>query len=612
MKLWWRPIIAAVLLAVILAVPIPDSMRFFLMLVPYFLAGFDVLYAACGEILHGKLLDENFLMAVATVVAFCKGEYSEAVFVMIFYQIGERFQSVAVGKSRRSIKALLSIRAEYAHIEKNGKIETVSPEMVAVGDVFVVRPGEKVPTDGIVLSGQSTLDVAALTGESVPRAVGNGDRVQSGCINIDGILKVRAEATYDASTAAKILELVQSAAKAKAKPEAFITKFARVYTPAVVLCALVIGVIPPLFGGEFSVWIYRALSFLVVSCPCALVISVPLAYFGGIGGNAKRGILIKGASYLEALAQAETVVFDKTGTLTKGEFKVTKIHAESVSEAMLLAYATALEVHSNHPIAKSVMAAYGKEPPVATEIREVAGEGISAKVDNQQISVGNMRLMKRMAVQCKMPKEAGTAVHVAVDGQYAGYLIIEDVMKEDAKKAIDTLKKLGVRRTVLLTGDRKEVGDKVGHALGIDDVYAELMPAEKAAHLETYLEKAEGSVLYIGDGINDAPVLARADVGVAMGAFGTDAAIEAADVVLMDDKIMKLCEAIRLAKKTRRIVTVNILFAIGIKLVVLSMSAYGLADMWMAVFADVGVSVLAVLNAMRMLKNKVDTTALGI
>ncbi len=601
MKVWWRPLVSAILLVCISALPVEGAALLFLMLIPFLVAGYDVLYTAFRAVFRGQLFDENFLMTIATIGAFCIGEYKEAVFVMVFYQVGERFQSIAVGKSRHFIKTLLALKPACAHVEREGKTEDIPPESVKAGDVLLVRPGEKVSADGIVLSGESTLDMAALTGESLPRAAKIGDSVQSGSINIDGVLRIKAEKTYENSTAAKIIELVQSSAAAKAKPEAFITRFARVYTPIVVLLAALLCIVPPLFGGAFSDWLYRALSFLVVSCPCALVISVPLAYFGGIGGGARRGILIKGATYLESMAKAETIVFDKTGTLTKGAFGVTEIYAETMPESELLALAAAAEAHVNHPIAKSVCAAYEKEPPKAENIHVHIGEGVSAKVLGKEVLVGNARLMARMGIAVKKQRKDETDVHVAVDGIWRGYIKMQDTLKGDAAETIRLLRRAGVKRTVLLTGDGKETADMVGNALGIDEVHAKLMPTDKVSYMEEYLKKAKGTVVYAGDGINDAPVLARADVGIAMGALGTDAAIEAADVVIMDDAIMKVYEGIRLAKKTRRIVTENIFFAIGVKAVALLLSAFDITDMWMAVFADVGVSVLAVLNAMRML-----------
>ena len=578
-------------------------------LAPYLVIGWDVLWRAIRNIKNGQVFDENFLMAVATVGAFGCGEYREGVAVMLFYQVGELFQSVAVDRSRRSISDLMDIRPDYANVEREGQLVQVDPEEVSVRDTILVKPGERIPLDGVVTEGSSTLDTAALTGESVPREVGEGREVVSGCINLSGVLRIRVTKPFEDSTVAKILELVENSASKKAKAEHFITKFARYYTPTVVFAALALGLIPPLLGlGPFGMWIQRALIFLVVSCPCALVISIPLSFFGGIGGASRQGILVKGGNYLEALAQAGIVVFDKTGTLTQGRFAVTEAEAVSGSQEALLELAGLAEHFSTHPISRSIQEAC---PEVdfsrVTQAEELAGRGVRAVVDGRTVLAGNTKLMEEF--QVPVPEGAspvGTVVHVAADGQYLGRLVVADQIKESAPKALRMLKEEGVGRTVMLTGDAPAVGEAVGRALGLDEVHAGLLPGDKVERVEQLLaRKRPGEQLvFVGDGINDAPVLSRADVGVAMGAMGSDAAIEAADVVLMDDDLTKLPAAVAIARKTLRIVRENIVFALGVKFLVLILSALGRANMWMAVFADVGVSVLAILNASRMLRKR--------
>ena len=595
---------AALLIACVLA-PLHGIWRLLAFLVPYVWIGWDVLWKAARNIAHGQVFDENFLMALATVGALATEEYSEAVFVMLFYQVGELFQSYAVGRSRQSISKLLEIRPDYANLEKGADLEKVDPEKVQIGDVIVIKPGERVPLDGVVLEGRSSLDTMALTGESLPRTVEEGDDVVSGCVNQSGLLRVRVTRLFGESTVAKILDLVENAGSKKARAENFITKFSRVYTPLVVIAAILLAVVPPLFTGNWSEW-KRALIFLVVSCPCALVISVPLSFFGGIGGASRDGILVKGGSYLETLARAEIVVFDKTGTLTKGVFNVTAIHPDKISEAELLELAAYAENYSDHPISHSIQQAYDRPIDVARvgEVEEVAGRGVRAVIDGKVVCVGNSRFMDELGVQWHPCHHIGTTVHVEVDGLYAGHLVISDELKPDAKEAIFGLKALGIQKTVMLTGDMRAVGEKVGRDLGLDEVHAELLPADKVDQVEQLLQKKSpgGALVFVGDGINDAPVLSRADVGVAMGGMGSDAAIEAADVVFMDDKPSKLSDAIRIARKTRSIVRQNVVFALCIKLLVMLLGAVGMANMWEAVFADVGVSVLAILNAMRALQ----------
>ena len=570
--------------------------------------GWDVLWKAVRNILHGQVFDENFLMALATVGAFATGEYSEGVAVMLFYQIGEWFQRYAVGRSRKSITALMDIRPDHANlVGPDGTAQEVDPDEVSVGSTILVKPGERVPLDGTVLDGDSMLDTAALTGESVPRHAAAGDAVVSGCINGSGLLRVRVDKPYGESTVAKILDLVENAGEKKAKAENFITKFSRWYTPAVVIAALALAVLPPLvLGGGWAGWVHRALIFLVISCPCALVISVPLSFFGGIGGASRRGILVKGGAYMEVLANTGTVVFDKTGTLTKGVFSVTAVHPHEIDKAQLVELAALAESYSTHPIAASLRTAYGQAPDTArvADYEELSGRGVRAKVDGRTVCVGNGRLMDEAGAEWHECHLTGTVAHVAVDGRYAGHIVISDEVKPDAAAAIAALKAAGVHKTVMLTGDAKEVGEAVAKQLGIDEAHTQLLPAGKVEHMEQLLAgQPKGEALaFVGDGVNDAPVLARADVGIAMGGIGSDAAIEAADVVLMDDKPSKLAEAVRISRRTLRIVHQNIVFALAVKALVLVLGALGMANMWEAVFADVGVMVLAILNAMRALK----------
>ncbi|MCI7085817.1 cadmium-translocating P-type ATPase [bacterium] len=613
-----RIIISALLLGVVYLVPdlylfsllgIQISLKPLLFLIPYALSGWDVLWKALRNIFHGQIFDENFLMSVATVGALCVGEYPEAVFVMLFYQVGELFQSCAVGKSRKSIASLMDIRPDYANLEENGEISRVSPEEVAVGEIIVVKPGEKIPLDGVVTQGSSMVNTSALTGESVPVSIKTGDKVVSGSVNESGVLRVKVLTPFGQSTVSKILELVENSASKKAKAENFITKFAKYYTPCVVICALLLAVIPPLIsGGNWSEWISRGLIFLVISCPCALVISVPMSFFGGIGGASKCGILVKGGNYLEALAKAKTVVFDKTGTLTRGVFSVTALHPDQCSEQQLLEYGAFAEAYSTHPIAQSVRNAYkGKiDPSGVKNVCEIAGKGVTAEVDGRKIAAGNSGLMDMQGVSWRPCHKTGTTVHISVDGVYAGHIIISDEIKSGAKQAITSLKNVGVEKTVMLTGDSETVGKAVGKELGIDEIRTQLLPADKVACVETLLkQKPENSTLvFVGDGINDAPVLTRADVGIAMGAMGSDAAIEAADIVLMDDNPLKITTAVKIAKHTVKIVRENVIFALGVKALILALGALGLANMWLAVFADVGVSVLAIINAMRVLSTK--------
>lgn len=580
-------------------------------LVPYFIVGWDVLWRALRNIAHGQIFDENFLMAVATIGALAIGEYPEGVAVMLFYQVGEWFQSYAVGRSRRSIASLMDIRPDIANVERDGQLQEVDPDEVAIGEVIVVKPGEKVPLDGVVLEGRSSLDTAALTGESLPREVVPGDDVVSGCVNQSGLLRVQVTKRFGESTVSKILDLVENASSKKAPAENFITKFARYYTPCVVIGAVLLAVLPPLLTGwndwsVWSEWIHRALIFLVISCPCALVISVPLSFFGGIGGASRCGILVKGSNYLEALAATDVVVFDKTGTLTQGVFNVTAIHPDHVSEGQLLELAALAESYSEHPISRSLREAYGKEVDTSriTSNEELAGRGVRAVIDGKTVCVGNNKLMDDIGIAWHPCHRAGTTVHVSVDGAYAGHIVISDEVKPDAKEAIAALKELGVRKTVMLTGDAKAVGESVAADLGLDAVYTQLLPGDKVDRMEDLLKErvGKGKLAFVGDGMNDAPVLSRADVGIAMGGMGSDAAIEAADIVLMDDKPSKIASAIRIARRTHRIVNQNIVFALAVKALVLLLGALGVANMWEAVFADVGVSVIAILNAMRALK----------
>lgn len=586
-------------------------------LVPYLFIGFDTLKEAAEGLIHGEAFNEDFLMSIATIGALCIGfmpgaetQYPEAVFVMLFFQIGELFEEYAEGKSREGIAHLMDIRPDIAHVERNGAVEDVNPEDVAVGETILVKPGEKVPLDGVVVEGSTALNTVALTGESMPRNVEEGDEVISGCVNLSGLVKVRTTKAFGESTVAKIIDLVENAAESKSKSENFITKFARVYTPVVVFAALALAVIPPLLLSQpFATWIYRALMFLVVSCPCALVISVPLTFFGGIGGASRKGILVKGSNYLDVLSKIDTVVFDKTGTLTHGQFAVTAIHPEKCDEKHLLHLAAHVEHYSTHPIGAALRDAFPDEATDGcklSEVEEIAGQGIKAKVEGWTVCVGNAKMMESIGAQWHDCHHVGTIIHVAIDGEYAGHIVINDKVKDDSADAIRELKSLGVRRTVMLTGDREEVGKVVAEQLGIDEYHAELLPADKVSFISTLnsqFSPLNSHLAFVGDGINDAPVLARADVGIAMGGLGSDAAIEAADVVLMDDKPSKIALAIRIARRTLHIAKQNVWFAIGVKVLVLLLAAFGIATMWMAVFADVGVTVLAVLNAMRALKN---------
>lgn len=604
-----RILFSAALLAAAALLPLNGWARLAVFLLPYAVIGWDVLWRAVRNIARGQVFDENFLMALATVGAFCVGEYPEAVFVMLFYQVGELFQSYAVAQSRKSIASLMDIRPDYANIEQDGALIQVAPEEVAVGSAIVIKAGERIPLDGVVLEGSSTVDTAALTGESLPREVQSGDDVISGCVNLSGVLTVQVTRPFAESTVSKILDLVENSSSKKAKAEHFITKFARYYTPAVVLAAVALAFLPPLFTAiSWTDSITRALNFLVVSCPCALVISVPLSFFGGIGGASRDGILVKGGNYLEVLARAEIVVFDKTGTLTKGVFNVTAIHPDDIPEARLLELAALAECYSDHPISRSLKEAYGKDIDASrvSGVEELSGRGVKAVVDGRLVCAGNDKLMEELGVKWHPCHRVGTTVHVAVDGIYAGHIVISDEVKEDAKAAVAALKALGVRKTVMLTGDAKAVGEAVAADLGLDEVHTQLLPADKVDRVESLLKQvsSKGALAFVGDGINDAPVLSRADIGIAMGGLGSDAAIEAADVVLMDDKPSKLSDAISIARRTLSIVRQNIFFALAVKALVLVLSAVGLATMWEAVFADVGVSVIAILNAMRALKRK--------
>ena len=630
-KVLYRIIAAAVLLVVVHFVPVEGYLKGLLYLIPYLVIGYDILRKAVMGIVHREIFDENFLMAVATVGAMLLGEYSEGVAVMLFYQIGELFQGVAVGKSRRNIAALMDIRPDYANVEdENGNLEQVDPDDVEIGTIIVVRPGEKVPIDGVVVEGNSTLNTSALTGESVPRSVKVEDAIISGCVNLTGLLKIRTAKEFGESTVSKILELVENSSMKKARTENFITKFARYYTPAVCYSALALAILPPVINllmgnpAGWSNWVIRALTFLVISCPCALVISIPLSFFGGIGGASANGILVKGSNYLEALAQTKYVVFDKTGTLTEGVFQVTDIQpAEGVATSALLEYAAYAESYSNHPIAKSLKEAYIKTCVAKTErtasveeasscldmtrvgeTEEISGHGLITQVDGRKVAAGNAKLMAKLGVEYIEPQGVGTVVHVAVDNAYAGHIVINDIIKNSAKDAIASLKKSGVKKTVMLTGDRKLIAEDVAQKLGVDEVRSELLPADKVTEVEKLLQEkgVKEKLAFVGDGINDAPVLSRADIGIAMGALGSDAAIEAADIVLMDDDPAKIALAMRISRKTLRIVYENIIFALAIKGLCLILGALGIANMWVAIFADVGVMVLAVLNAIRCLK----------
>ena len=600
-------LVAAAIVEKLLPDALPQWGWLLVFLAPYLLIGYDVLKEAVESIFHGQMLDEHFLMMVATVGALCVGELEEAVAVMLFYQVGELFQSYAVGKSRKSISALMDIRPDYANIERDGKLEQVDPEEIQVGDIIVVKAGEKVPLDGVVMEGKTTLNTAALTGESLPRDAAEGDQIISGCVNISGLIRVRVTKPFSESTVSRILELVENASNKKTRTERFITRLARIYTPAVVGAAVLLAIVPPLvLHGNWSDWIYRALTFLVVSCPCALVISVPLSFFGGIGGASSKGILVKGSNYIEALAHCETVVFDKTGTLTEGSFQVTAVHPDAVDEKELLRLAAAAESYSDHPISLSLKAACHDsiDSKLVTNVHEIAGKGVQAEFEGHTLSVGNGKLMESLGIEEHKCHKVGTIVHVAMDGKYLGHIVISDVIKPDAAKAIADLKACGVQRTVMLTGDRREVAQNVAQQLKLDDVKAELMPQGKVEAVEELLKakNPKSTLAFVGDGINDAPVLSRADIGIAMGALGSDAAIEAADVVLMDDQPSKIAEAIRISRKTMGIAMQNIVFALAVKAVVLAVTAFGAGNMWWAVFADVGVSVIAILNAMRALR----------
>lgn len=613
-----RIIIAAVLLVVLHFIPITGIPRFICYLAIYLEIGYDILKKAFKGIKNGQVFDENFLMALATVGAFGlavyekSGDYNEAIAVMLFYQIGELFQSYAVGKSRRNISELMDIRPDYANIEKDGKLEQVDPDEVEIGSVIVVQPGEKVPIDGVIIEGSTTLNTSALTGESLPRNAKPGDEIISGCINMTGVLRIRTTKEFGESTVSRILELVENSSSRKSRSENFISKFARYYTPAVCYGALALALLPPIVNllflhnpAQWGQWVYRALTFLVISCPCALVISIPLSFFAGIGGASNAGVLVKGSNYLETLAQTKYVVFDKTGTLTKGVFEVAGVHHNTMEEAKILEYAALAESFSTHPISRSLKTAYGKEIDQnrVTDVEEISGNGVTAKVDGVSVAVGNAKLMKRIGVEAVECHQVGTVIHVAIDGAYAGHILIADVPKPTSKEAIANLKKHGIKETVMLTGDIDKVAQQVAGELGVDRVYSELLPADKVTKVEELLAKktAKEKLAFVGDGINDAPVLSRADIGIAMGALGSDAAIEAADVVLMDDDPQKIVKAIRIAKKCMRIVYENIYFAIGIKGICLILGAVGIANMWVAIFADVGVMVIAVLNAIRTL-----------
>ena len=616
-KMLIRILLAAALMIILNFVPVTGYGRFLLYLIPYLIIGYDILLKAAKGIRNRQPFDECLLMAIATIGALViaiadKGDYVEAIAVMLFYQIGEWFQSYAVGKSRRNISELMDIRPDYANVERNGGLEQVDPDEVEIGSVIVVQPGEKVPIDGIILEGNSSLNTSALTGESLPREAKPGEEIISGCVNMTGVLRIRTTKEFGESTVSKILDLVENASSRKSKSEQFITRFARIYTPAVVYSAIALAVLPPLvrmFGmglaADWGNWIYRALTFLVISCPCALVISIPLSFFAGIGGASNAGVLVKGSNYLEALSKTKYVVFDKTGTLTQGVFEVSDVHHNELERQKLLEYAALAESASSHPISKSLQKAYGKEIDRSrvTDIQEISGNGVTAKVDGVSVAAGNGKLMKRLGIPYIECHYVGTIIHMAIDGKYAGHIVISDVMKPHAKEAVEALRRAGIEKMVMLTGDAKKVADQAAAALGIDEVYSELLPADKVAKVEELLASKPEKVrlAFVGDGINDAPVLSRADIGIAMGAMGSDAAIEAADIVLMDDDPMKISKAIRISRKCLRIVYENIWFAIGIKVICLILGAVGLANMWLAIFADVGVMILAVLNAIRAL-----------
>ncbi len=616
-KMLIRILAAAALLVLLNFVPVHGLGRFVLYMIPYLIIGYDILIKAGKGIKNRQVFDENFLMAVATVGAIVlgvtgDGDYTEAIAVMLFYQVGEWFQSYAVGKSRRNISELMDIRPDYANVERDGKLEKVDPDEVEIGSIIIVQPGEKVPIDGIIVEGVSSLNTSALTGESIPRDAKAGDEIISGCINMTGVLKIRTSKEFGESTVSKILDLVENASSRKSRSEAFISKFARIYTPAVCYSALALAVLPPLvrmvflgLPADWGMWIYRALTFLVISCPCALVISIPLSFFAGIGGASKEGILVKGSNYLETLSQTKYVVFDKTGTLTRGVFEVSGIHHSKLENEQLLEYAALAESASSHPISKSLQRAYGKELDRSrvSDIQEISGNGVMARVDGREVAVGNARLMERLHISAIPCHQVGTIIHVAIDGAYAGHIVISDLMKPNAKEAVSALRSAGVEKIIMLTGDIESVANQVAKELGIDEVYSDLLPGDKVEKVDKILasKKEKAKLAFVGDGINDAPVLSRADIGIAMGAMGSDAAIEAADVVLMDDDPMKIAKGIKISRKCLRIVYQNIIFAIGIKLICLVLGAVGIANMWLAIFADVGVMIIAVLNAIRAL-----------
>ncbi|ECC0657044.1 cadmium-translocating P-type ATPase [Listeria monocytogenes] len=610
-KRLWRIIIGAILFIVAIVIDVNiEWLNIALYLISYIIVGGDIVMKAVKNIFRGKVFDENFLMSIATIGAMLIGEYPEGIAVMLFYQVGELFQSYAVDKSRRSIAEAMDIRPDYANVKKNDEVIKVDPDEVQIGDIIVIKPGERVPLDGKVIEGNSTVDTSALTGESVPREVEVGHEILSGCININGVITAEVTKEYGESTVSKILDLVENASSKKSQSEQFITKFARYYTPIVVIIAVFLATIPPLVidGATFSDWIYRALTFLVVSCPCALVVSIPLSFFGGIGGASRKGILVKGSNYLEALAEAEIIVFDKTGTLTKGVFNVQEIHPEGITKEELLELTSYAESYSNHPISNSLKQAYGKEIDNGriSDVEEISGHGVIAAVDGKKVAAGNIKLMKKLNIPCYEGEAVGTVVHVGIDDKYAGYIVIADEVKEDSARAIKELKEAKIKQTVMLTGDTKNVASKVAKQLGLDKVYSELLPGDKVEKVEELLaqKSAKGKLAFVGDGINDAPVLARADIGIAMGGLGSDAAIEAADVVIMTDEPSKIATAIKVSKKTLRIARQNTVFSIGIKIIVLILSAFGIATMWAAIFADVGVTIIAVLNAFRVLNVK--------
>ena len=616
-KMLIRILAAAALLVLLNFVPVHGLGRFVLYMIPYLIIGYDILIKAGKGIKNRQVFDENFLMAVATVGAIVlgvtgDGDYTEAIAVMLFYQVGEWFQSYAVGKSRRNISELMDIRPDYANVERDGKLEKVDPDEVEIGSIIIVQPGEKVPIDGIIVEGVSSLNTSALTGESIPRDAKAGDEIISGCINMTGVLKIRTSKEFGESTVSKILDLVENASSRKSRSEAFISKFARIYTPAVCYSALALAVLPPLvrmvflgLPADWGMWVYRALTFLVISCPCALVISIPLSFFAGIGGASKEGILVKGSNYLETLSQTKYVVFDKTGTLTRGVFEVSGIHHSKLENEQLLEYAALAESASSHPISKSLQRAYGKELDRSrvSDIQEISGNGVMTRVDGREVAVGNARLMERLHISAIPCHQVGTIIHVAIDGAYAGHIVISDLMKPNAKEAVSALRSAGVEKIIMLTGDIESVANQVAKELGIDEVYSDLLPGDKVEKVDKILasKKEKAKLAFVGDGINDAPVLSRADIGIAMGAMGSDAAIEAADVVLMDDDPMKIAKGIKISRKCLRIVYQNIIFAIGIKLICLVLGAVGIANMWLAIFADVGVMIIAVLNAIRAL-----------